>query len=87
MRYLLTSTETVDTLLEKMVQSAFQVVEGSVPETRQEDIEMGLYVALRRVLNRTVVRCDECGEFAECSGLKEVPAFTGSSPQGAARRA
>jgi hypothetical protein len=86
MRYLLNSTETADTLLEKMVQSAFQVVEGSVPESRQEDIQMGFYVALRRVLSQNVIRCDECGRFAECSDLKEVPAFSGSSPQGAAPR-
>lgn len=86
MRYLLNGTETADTLLEKMVQSAFQVVEGSVPENRQEDIQMGLYVALRRILSQNLIRCDECGRFAECSNLKEAPAFTESAPRGAASR-
>lgn len=87
MRYLLNGTETADTLLEKMVQSAFQVVEGSVPETRQEDIHMGLYVALRRILGQNLIRCDECGRYPQCAGLKEAPAFSGSGSAGAASRA
>jgi hypothetical protein len=87
MRFLLKNTESADTLLEKMVQSAYLVVEGSIPESRQEDIQMGLYVALRQVLSQYVVKCDDCGKLPDCTGLREAPAFTAQAIPSVVQRA
>ena len=87
MRFLLKNTETADTLLERMVQSACLVVEGSIPENRQEDIQMGLYVALRQILSQNVVKCDDCGKLPDCSGMRESPAFSVQALQNPGPRA
>jgi len=87
MRFLLKNTESADTLLEKMVQSAYLVVEGSVPETRQEDIQMGFYVALRQILSQSVVKCEDCGKLPDCAGMRESPAFSAQATPSPAPRA
>ena len=77
MRYLLKTGETAETLLDRAVQSAFLVVEGMVPDNQREDIEVGLYVALRRVFHENVVRSEVCGTLPTCDHTAEQLAFTG----------
>jgi hypothetical protein len=77
MRYLLKAGETAETLLERAAQSAFRVVEGVVPDNQREDVEMGLYVALRRVFHENVVRSEVCGSLPTCDHTAEELAFTG----------
>lgn len=75
MRIQLKDDATEGELLSHLVEAAFSVVEGHFPPALQEDLRMGLYVALRQVLaHRLVVRPD-CGKFAVCADLPERRPF------------
>ena len=78
MRFLLKKDVSAEFLLEKASKAAFSVVESSLPESRRDDVQMGLYVALRQTLASDVVCIAECGLFPECEQLKETDPFNHS---------
>jgi hypothetical protein len=78
MRFLLKNDVSAESLLDKASKAAFSVVESSIPESRRNDVQMGLYVALRQALASELVCIPECGLFPECEQLKEMDPFNSS---------
>ncbi len=75
MRYLLRNDHTAEELLEQLAQSAYQVVEGTIPESISEDIRVGFYVAFHQVLADDLVKINECGTLPACEDLRAENPF------------
>ncbi len=75
MRILLKENLSSDMLLDELVRSCFSILEGSIPPGQADDIQMGVYVALRRVLSGSLVKCSACGTLEACEDLFEEPPF------------
>jgi hypothetical protein len=78
MRFLLKKDVSAESLLDRATKAAFSVVESSIPESRRNDVQMGLYVALRKAFASEMVCIPECGLFPECEQLKETDPFNNS---------
>ena len=76
MRYMLKDNQSADLLLERLTDAAFHVVEGAVPESIAEDIQVGLYVALHQVLANGIVKSPDCGTLPACTDLREENPFS-----------
>jgi hypothetical protein len=86
MRILLKENLDSEVLLDELVRSCFTVLEGSIATGRADDIQMGVYVALRRVLGNSLVKCRACGTLESCEDmLEEAPFATTEQPVLAAR--
>ncbi len=79
MRYLLRENQSADVLLERLAEAAFHVVEGAVPESVSEDIQVGLYVALHQVLATGLVKSPDCGGLPACADLREESPFSSTA--------
>lgn len=75
MRIQLKDTADGETLLRDLVEAAFSVLEGQCSPSLAEDLRMGLYVALRQVLNDRLVARPDCGKFSVCADLPEARPF------------
>ena len=82
---MLKNDATAEAVLEQLAQSAFQVVEGAVPESVAEDTRVGFYVAFHQILADNLVRVNECGTLTACDDLREDHPFSISAPLAHAR--
>jgi len=83
MRYFLRDGGTAEKLADELVDAAYSVVEGSIPENRVGDIHVGLYVAVRQVLASCMVRRELCGTRDVCDGDPVETPFIVQAPDAA----
>ena len=72
MRYLLQKEESLESLLENLSQAAFSVVSDILPESRREDVLVGMYVALSHVVASRLVCGPDCGISPACANMRET---------------
>lgn len=72
MRYLLQKDESLESLLENLSRASFSVVSEILPESRREDVLVGMYVALSHVVARDIVCGPDCGVSPACATMREI---------------
>ena len=86
MRYMLRDSQVPEVLLDQLVEASFRVIEGAVPAGQEDDVRVGLYVALHQVLSLGLVKSPDCGSLPVCTDLREESPFSALAAHGARAR-